>query len=48
MDQVEVNNIVLSLSRAVEDLTHKVYSMEDAIANINAYVVEKKETVASE
>tara|TARA_R100001463_G_scaffold11656_4_gene32517 strand:+ start:6834 stop:6980 length:147 start_codon:yes stop_codon:yes gene_type:complete len=48
MDQVEVNNIVVSLSRAVEDLTHKVYSMEDAIANLNAYLMEKKEAVISE
>ena len=43
MDQLQVEGAIASLSKAIEDLTYRVFTLEDSIANINAYVEEKKE-----
>tara|TARA_R110002020_G_scaffold33098_1_gene101220 strand:+ start:8886 stop:9029 length:144 start_codon:yes stop_codon:yes gene_type:complete len=43
MDQYEIDNAIDSLSKAIEDLTYRVYTLEDSIATINAYAEEKKE-----
>ena len=42
MDKYEIDNAIASLSKAVEDLTYRVYTLEDSIANINAYIEEQK------
>ena len=42
MDQYEIDNAIASLSKAMEDLTYRLYSLEDSMANINAYIEEKK------
>ena len=43
MDQYETDNAIASLSKAVEDLTYRLYTLEDSIATINAYAEDKKE-----
>ena len=42
MDQYEVDNAIASLSKAIEDLTYRLYALEDSMANLNAYVEEQK------
>ena len=42
MDQYEIENTITSLSKAIEDLTYRLYTLEDSMANINAYVEEQK------
>ena len=42
MDQYEVDNAIASLSKAIEDLTYRLYSLEDSMAQINAYIEEQK------
>ena len=42
MDQYEVDNAIASLSKAIEDLTYRLYALEDSMANINAYIEEQK------
>ena len=42
MDQYEVDNAIASLSKAIEDLTYRLYTLEDSMANINAYIEEQK------
>ena len=42
MDQYEVDNAIASLRKAIEDLTYRLYSLEDSMAQINAYVEEQK------
>tara|TARA_R110000824_G_C14921921_1_gene647791 strand:+ start:306 stop:452 length:147 start_codon:yes stop_codon:yes gene_type:complete len=42
MDKYEVDNAIASLSKAIEDLTYRLYTLEDSMANINAYVEEQK------
>jgi len=43
MDQYEVERLVGELTRAIEELTYRVYTMEDSLAQINAEVEELKE-----
>ena len=43
MDQYEVEQLVGNLTRSIEELTYRVYTMEDSIAQINAVVEELKE-----
>ena len=43
MDQYEVQQIVGGLTRSIEELTYRVYTMEDSLAQINAEVEELKE-----
>ena len=41
-DNYEVDGAIASLSKAIEDLTYRLFTLEDSVANINAYVEEKK------
>tara|TARA_R100000008_G_scaffold36122_1_gene20603 strand:- start:458 stop:601 length:144 start_codon:yes stop_codon:yes gene_type:complete len=43
MDINAIENAILSLSKNLEDITYKVYTLEDTVANINAYIEDKKE-----
>ena len=43
MDKYEVDNAIASLSKTVEDLTYRLYTLEDSMAIINAYIEEDKE-----
>lgn len=43
MDQYEVDNAIASLSKAIDDLTYRLYTLEDSMAELNAYVEERKE-----
>ena len=43
MDKYEIDNAIASLSKAIEDLTYRVYTLEDSLATINAYIEEHKE-----
>ena len=42
MDQYEVDNAIDSLSKAIEDLSYRLYTLEDSMAELNAYVEEQK------
>ena len=42
MDKYEVDNAIASLSKAIEDLTYRLYTLEDSMAEINAYIEEQK------
>jgi hypothetical protein len=42
MDQYEVDNAIASLSKAIDDLTYRLYTLEDSMAQLNAYVEEEK------
>ena len=42
MDKYEVDNAIASLSKAIEDLTYRLYTLEDSMAELNAYVEEQK------
>lgn len=43
MDSYEIEKTIASLSRAIEDITYRLYTLEDSLAQLNAYVVESKE-----
>jgi len=43
VDQYEVHQLVGELTRSIEELTYRVYTMEDSLAQINAQVEELKE-----
>jgi TolA-binding protein len=43
MDQYEVEQLVSNLTRSIEELTYRIYTMEDSLAQINAQVEELKE-----
>tara|TARA_R110002096_G_scaffold167712_1_gene338037 strand:- start:4 stop:204 length:201 start_codon:yes stop_codon:yes gene_type:complete len=43
MDQYEVEQLVGSLTRSIEELTYRIYTMEDSLAQMNAQVEELKE-----
>ena len=45
MDAYEVERAITSLSKAIEDLTYRLYSLEDSMANLNAYIEEHKEEI---
>ena len=42
MDPYEVDNTIASLSKAIEDLTYRIYSLEDSMANVSAHIEEHK------
>ena len=42
MDQYEINNVIESLSKTIEDLTYRVYRLEDSIASLSAHIEERK------
>lgn len=43
MDSYEMDNAIASLGRAIEELTYRLYTLEDGMANLNAYIEEQKE-----
>ena len=43
MDSYERDSAIASLSKAIEDLTYRVFTLEDSLATINAYIEEDKE-----
>ena len=43
MDQYEIERLVGELNRSIEELTYRIYTMEDSLAQINAQVEELKE-----
>jgi len=43
MDHIETDNAIASLSKSIEELTYRIFTLEDSIANINAYIEEHKE-----
>ena len=43
MDQYEIEQLVGNLTRSIEELTYRIYTMEDSLAQINAQVEELKE-----
>ena len=42
MSDDEVDNIIAALSKAIDDLAYRLYTLEDSVAEINAYVEEQK------
>ena len=48
LDQYEVERLVGELTRSIEELTYRVYTMEDSLAQINAKVEELKEVTLEE
>jgi len=48
LDQYEVERLVGELTRSIEELTYRVYTMEDSLAQINARVEELREVTLEE
>ena len=44
-DTYEIELAIASLVKSVEDLTYRIFNMEDTIANLNAYIEEHKEEI---
>jgi 2',3'-cyclic-nucleotide 2'-phosphodiesterase (5'-nucleotidase family) len=43
MDPLEMENIIGIVTRQIEDLTYRVYKLEDSVAELYAYAEEQKE-----
>ena len=43
VDSVHVVDTVRNLSRKIEDLYHRLYTIEDSVAVCNAYIEDQKE-----
>jgi len=43
VDPYEIHELISGLTRSIEELTYRVYTMEDSLAQINAQVEELKE-----
>jgi|TARA_R100001530_G_scaffold130929_1_gene102206 prefoldin subunit 5 len=43
MDKYEVENAIKSLSKAIEDISYRLYALEESLATANAYIEEHKE-----
>ena len=41
-DNYEVDGAIASLSKAIEDLTYRLFTLEDSVAELNAYIEEQK------
>ena len=48
MDQYEIEQLVGNLTKSIEDLTYRIYTMEDSLAQINAQVEELKPQLEEE
>jgi len=48
MDQYEIEQLVGDLTKSIEDLTYRIYTMEDSLAQINAQVEELKPQLEEE
>jgi len=44
-DTYEIEMAISALVKSVEDLTYRIFTMEDTIANLNAYIEEHKEEI---
>ena len=42
MDSYQAEMIISDLRSQLEELTYRVYAMEDSVANVNAYIEEIK------
>lgn len=42
MDRYEIDNAINSLVKSIEDLTYRLYTLEDSMAQISAYIEEQK------
>ena len=42
MDKYEIDNAIAALSKAIEDLTYRLYTLEDSMAEFGAYIEEQK------
>ena len=45
MDTYPEEQMMLSLNRQLEDLVYRIYTIEDSMAQVNAYIEEMKEVV---
>ena len=43
MDPLHMESIINTITRQIEDLTYRVYKLEDSIAELPAYAEEQKE-----
>ena len=43
MDNYEVGRILSNISRGLEDLTYRLYTLEEAFASMSAYLEEQEE-----
>mgnify|MGYP003116797904 CR=1 FL=1 len=43
VDEVYIGDVVRGISAQIEDLIHRMYTLEDSIANCNAAIEEIKE-----
>ena len=42
MDDITLHNTINALSRSLEDVTYRLYALEDSVANISAHIEEQK------
>lgn len=42
MDQYDMDKTIAALGKAIEDLTYRLYTLEDSMASLSAYVEEQK------
>ena len=43
MDPLQMESIISTVTRQIEDLTYRIYKLEDSIAELHAYAEEQKE-----
>lgn len=43
MDQYQLESLVGELTKSIEELTYRIYTIEDSIAGMNAFVEELNE-----
>ena len=42
-DQYEIESLINNLTNSIEELTHRIYTIEDSIAGMSAFVEELNE-----
>ena len=43
MDNYEVERMIADISRTLEDLTYRLFTLEEGLANMSAYLEEQRE-----
>ena len=43
MDNYEIERMIAEVSRSLEDLTYRMYVLEESLADMSAYLEEQKE-----
>ena len=43
MDQYEIEQLVGNLTKSIEELTYRIYTIEDSISGMNAFIEELNE-----